>query len=110
MAKRDYYEVLGVERTVGGAEIKSAYRKLAIKYHPDRNPGDAGAEERFKEASEAYEVLSDSDKRARYDRFGHQGVAGVGSGGGCNMYRARDTNSTASYADLFSGTLLHSAH
>ncbi len=81
MAKRDYYEVLGVERTVGGAEIKSAYRKLAIKYHPDRNPGDAGAEERFKEASEAYEVLSDGDKRARYDRFGHQGVAGVGSGG-----------------------------
>jgi molecular chaperone DnaJ len=81
MAKRDYYEVLGVERTVAAAELKSAYRRLAIKYHPDRNPGDGAAEERFKEATEAYEVLSDGDKRARYDRFGHQGVAGVGSGG-----------------------------
>jgi len=81
MAKRDYYEVLGVERSVGAVELKSAYRKLAIKYHPDRNPGDGTAEERFKEATEAYEVLSDGDKRARYDRFGHQGVAGVGSGG-----------------------------
>jgi molecular chaperone DnaJ len=81
MAKRDYYEVLGIERSVGAAEIKTAYRKLAIKYHPDRNPGDAAAEERFKEASEAYEVLSDGDKRARYDRYGHQGVAGAGSGG-----------------------------
>jgi molecular chaperone DnaJ len=81
MTKRDYYEVLGVGKTVGAAELKSAYRKLAIKHHPDRNPGDAASEERFKEATEAYEVLSDSDKRARYDRFGHQGVAGVGSGG-----------------------------
>ncbi|HVR10444.1 MAG TPA: molecular chaperone DnaJ [Thermoanaerobaculia bacterium] len=81
MTKRDYYEVLGVDKAVGAAELKSAYRKLAIKYHPDRNPGDAAAEERFKEASEAYEVLSDGDKRARYDRYGHQGVAGVGSGG-----------------------------
>lgn len=81
MAKRDYYEVLGVERGVGAAELKSSYRKLAIKYHPDRNPGDAEAEERFKEASEAYEVLSDDDKRARYDRFGHQGVTGAGGGG-----------------------------
>ncbi|MBV8199438.1 MAG: molecular chaperone DnaJ [Acidobacteria bacterium] len=81
MTKRDYYEVLGVGKAVGAAELKSAYRKLAIKYHPDRNPGDAEAEERFKEASEAYEVLSDGDKRARYDRYGHQGVAGVGSGG-----------------------------
>jgi molecular chaperone DnaJ len=81
MAKRDYYEVLGIERSAGATEIKSAYRKLAVKYHPDRNPGDAEAEERFKEASEAYEVLSDGDKRARYDRYGHQGVAGAGSGG-----------------------------
>jgi molecular chaperone DnaJ len=81
MEKRDYYQVLGVERGAGALEIKSAYRKLAVKYHPDRNPGDAEAEERFKEASEAYEVLSDGDKRARYDRYGHQGVAGVGSGG-----------------------------
>src|SRR5260370_25189000 len=81
MTKRDYYEVLGVGKGVGAAELKSAYRKLAIKYHPDRNPGDAAAEESFKEATEAYEVLSDGDKRARYDRYGHQGVAGVGSGG-----------------------------
>jgi molecular chaperone DnaJ len=81
MPKRDYYEVLGLERSAGPAEIKTAYRKLAVKYHPDRNPGDALSEERFKEASEAYEVLSDGDKRARYDRFGHQGVTGVGSGG-----------------------------
>jgi molecular chaperone DnaJ len=81
MAKRDYYEVLGVERNAGTAEIKSAYRKLAVRYHPDRNPGDKEAEERFKEASEAYEVLGDGDKRARYDRFGHQGVSGAGAGG-----------------------------
>ena len=76
--KRDYYEVLGVERTVGEAELKSAYRKSALKYHPDRNPGDLEAEMRFKEASEAYEVLSDQQKRATYDRFGHAGLSGQG--------------------------------
>jgi molecular chaperone DnaJ len=81
MAKRDYYEVLGVGKTAGAQEIKGAYRKMAQKFHPDRNPGDAGAEESFKEAAEAYAVLSDADKRARYDRFGHQGVGGVGAGG-----------------------------
>ncbi|HSL18579.1 MAG TPA: molecular chaperone DnaJ [Methylomirabilota bacterium] len=75
-AKRDYYEVLGVGREAPVAEIKKAYRRLAVQYHPDRNPGDATAEERFKEASEAYAVLADADKRARYDRFGHQGVDG----------------------------------
>jgi molecular chaperone DnaJ len=80
--KRDYYEVLGVERTAVSQEIKSAYRKLAIKYHPDRNAGDKEAEERFKEAAEAYAVLSDADKRARYDRFGHQGVQGAAGGAG----------------------------
>jgi len=74
--KRDYYEVLGVARTAEPAEIKSAYRKLAVKFHPDRNPGDGAAEERFKEAAEAYAILSDPDKRAQYDRFGHQGVSG----------------------------------
>jgi molecular chaperone DnaJ len=72
--KRDYYEVLGVDRGVGRDEIKAAYRKLAVKYHPDRNPGDKEAEERFKEAAEAYAVLSDAEKRAHYDRFGHAGV------------------------------------
>lgn len=80
MSKRDYYEILGVAKTAGDAEIKRAYRALAVKYHPDKNPGDAAAEEKFKEAAEAYSVLSDAQKRAAYDRFGHQGV-GAGAGG-----------------------------
>jgi molecular chaperone DnaJ len=78
--KRDYYEVLGVTRDADGTTIKSAYRKLAVQYHPDRNPGDQEAEDRFKEAAEAYAVLSDGEKRARYDRFGHEGLRG-GAGG-----------------------------
>ncbi len=81
MSKRDYYEVLGVSQTASDSEIKSAYRKLAVKFHPDRNPGDQEAEEKFKEAAEAYAVLSDQEKRARYDRFGHQGAAAGGFGG-----------------------------
>jgi molecular chaperone DnaJ len=81
MAKRDYYEVLGVGKSASQQEIKSAYRKIAVRDHPDKNPGDKEAEERFKEAAEAYAVLSDADKRARYDRFGHQGVSGAGAGG-----------------------------
>lgn len=76
--KRDYYEVLGVPKGAPIDEVKKAYRKLAVKYHPDKNPGDAAAEERFKEAAEAYGVLSDEEKRAKYDRFGHQGVSGMG--------------------------------
>lgn len=76
MAKRDYYEVLGVSKSASDDEIKKAYRKLAIKYHPDKNPGDKEAEEKFKEATEAYEVLNDKQKRARYDQFGHAGVGG----------------------------------
>jgi molecular chaperone DnaJ len=78
MAKRDYYEVLGVAKNAAGDEIKKAYRKKALEFHPDRNPGNKGAEDKFKEAAEAYEVLSDADKRARYDRFGHAGVDGSG--------------------------------
>lgn len=78
MAKRDFYEILGVARDANAAEVKAAYRKLAMQFHPDRNPGDKAAEDKFKEASAAYEVLSDSEKRARYDRFGHQGVEGQG--------------------------------
>ncbi len=79
--KRDYYEVLGVERNAGGADIKKAYRRLALKYHPDRNPGDKSAEEHFKEAAEAYGVLSDDRKRQIYDQFGHQGLEGSGFSG-----------------------------
>ena len=82
MSKADYYEVLGVSREATEQELKSAYRKQALKYHPDRNPGDHTAEEKFKQASEAYQVLSDADKRAAYDRFGHAGVSGQGFPGG----------------------------
>ena len=82
--KRDYYEVLGVSKDASQQDIKSAYRKLALQYHPDRNPDDATAEEKFKEAAEAYEVLSDDNKKAQYDRFGHEGMKG-NFGGGMNM-------------------------
>lgn len=81
MNKRDYYDVLGVQRNAADADIKSAYRKLALKYHPDRNPGDKAAEEKFKEASEAYSVLADADKRHLYDRFGHAGLGGAATSG-----------------------------
>ena len=100
--KRDYYEVLGVSRDAGGDEIKKAYKKLALKYHPDRNQGDEEAVEKFKEAAEAYEVLGNDEKRARYNRFGHQGVqgaAGRGGGGGFN-----DINDIFDvFGDLFDG-------
>lgn len=85
--KRDYYEILGVSRETGVDDIKKAYRKMALKYHPDKNPGDAEAEEKFKAAAEAYSVLSDQEKRARYDRYGHQGV---GSGGGFDASQFAD--------------------
>jgi molecular chaperone DnaJ len=89
MSKRDYYEILGVAKTASADEIKKAYRKVAMQFHPDRNPGDKAAEEKFKEAAEAYEVLSDADKKAQYDRYGHAGVSGqgrgYGGGGGMNM-------------------------
>ena len=88
MAKKDYYEVLGVDKSASADEIKKAYRKLAIQYHPDKNPGNKEAEEKFKEAAEAYSVLSDADKKARYDQFGHAGVEGAGpdfSGGFGNI-------------------------
>ena len=82
VSKADYYEVLGVSRDASDQELKSAYRKQALKYHPDRNPGDHTAEEKFKEASEAYQVLSDADKRAAYDRYGHAGLGAQGFGAG----------------------------
>lgn len=101
MAKRDYYEVLGVGKDADAAAIKKAYRKTAIKFHPDKNPGDKEAEEKFKEAAEAYEVLSDADKKARYDRFGHAGVSGNGGGfggGGMSMEDIMDQ-----FSDIFGG-------
>ena len=76
--KTDYYEILSIERTASDGEIKTAYRKLAMQFHPDRNPNNPQAEEKFKECSEAYQVLSDPDKRAAYDRYGHAGVSGAG--------------------------------
>jgi len=88
MSKRDYYEILGVVKTASADEIKKAYRKVAMQFHPDRNPGDKSAEEKFKEAAEAYEVLSDTDKKSQYDRYGHAGVSSNGrgfGGGGMNM-------------------------
>jgi molecular chaperone DnaJ len=88
MAKRDFYEVLGVSKSASESEIKKAYRQMALKYHPDKNPDDKDAEEKFKEAAEAYEVLSNPEKKSRYDQYGHAGMGGAGSGGyggGMNM-------------------------
>ncbi len=82
MSKRDFYEILGVSKSADADEIKKAYRQMALKYHPDKNPGDKASEEKFKEAAEAYEVLSNPEKRKRYDQYGHQGVGGASSGGG----------------------------
>lgn len=101
MAKRDYYEVLGVDKDASQADIKKKYRKLAMQYHPDKNPGDKTAEEKFKEAAEAYEVLHDNDKRARYDRFGHQGVQGGANSGGAEFSNFEDIFSH--FSDIFGG-------
>lgn len=101
MAKRDFYEILGVDRSASKDELKKAYRKIAIKFHPDKNPDDKEAEEKFKEAAEAYEVLSNDEKRQRYDRFGHQGVGGASggfSGGGMNM-----DDIFSQFGDIFGG-------
>src|SRR5690606_20524469 len=99
-AKRDYYEILGVSKDADLAAIKSAYKKLAVKYHPDKNPGDKEAEERFKEAAEAYGVLGDQTKRAQYDRFGHAGVQGA-SGGAEGFSNFEDIFSA--FGDIFGG-------
>ena len=104
MAKRDYYEVLGVDKNVSPDDLKKAYRKLALKYHPDRNPGDKEAEEKFKEAAEAYDVLSNPDKKARYDQFGHAGLEGAGGFGGQGMSMDDIFSSFGSiFGDLFGG-------
>ncbi len=100
--KRDYYEVLGVAKSATADEIKSAYRKLAMKYHPDRNPGDKAAEEKFKEAAEAYDVLRDPEKRQRYDQFGHQAFEG-GAGGGYGAGGMSMDDIFSMFGDLFGG-------
>lgn len=104
MAKRDYYEVLEVTRTASGEEIKKAYRKMAIKYHPDKNPGDKESEEKFKEAAEAYEILSNPDKKSRYDQYGHAGLGnngGFGGGGQAGGFNMEDIFSQ--FGDIFGG-------
>ena len=105
MEKRDYYEVLGVEKTATADQIKKAYRKKAIQYHPDKNPGDKEAEEKFKEAAEAYEVLSNPDKRARYDQFGHAGMGGAAGGGfgGFNGQGMSMDDIFSMFGDIFGG-------
>lgn len=105
MAKRDYYEILMIERSATVDDIKKSYRKLAAKYHPDRNPGDHEAVEKFKEASEAFDVLSNPDKKARYDRFGHQGLEGMGGGAGGGFHDVQDIFEAFGdvFGDLFGG-------
>jgi len=104
MSKRDYYEVLSVSKSASGDEIKKAYRKLALQYHPDRNPGDTEAEEMFKEAAEAYDVLSNEEKKARYDRFGHAGMTGAAGGGGFNGGGGMNMDDIFShFGDIFGG-------
>ena len=103
MAKRDYYEVLGVDRNASANDIKKAYRKLAIQYHPDKNPGNKEAEEKFKEAAEAYGVLSDPDKKARYDQFGFEGVSGAGGAGGFGGAGMDINDIFSMFGDIFGG-------
>ena len=103
MSKRDYYEVLGVNRDADADVIKKAYRKLAMKYHPDRNPGNSEAEEKFKELSEAYEVLSNADKKAAYDRYGHAGVDPSVGGAGAGGFEGFADAFSDIFGDLFGG-------
>lgn len=102
MAKRDYYEVLGVDKSASADQIKKAYRKMAIQYHPDKNPGDKEAEEKFKEAAEAYDVLSNPEKKQRYDQFGHAGVGGA-AGGGFNAGGFSMEDIFSQFGDIFGG-------
>src|SRR4249919_2556550 len=101
MSKRDYYEVLGVNKGASADEIKKSYRKIAMQFHPDRNPGDKAAEEKFKEAAEAYDVLSSPDKKAQYDRFGHSGMGGAASGGFGGQGGMRMEDIFQNFGDVF---------
>ncbi|RZK92609.1 MAG: molecular chaperone DnaJ [Pedobacter sp.] len=103
MSKRDYYDILGVAKGASAEEIKKAYRKLAIKYHPDKNPDDKSAEDKFKEAAEAYEVLSSPEKKQRYDQFGHAGVGGAGGGGGYGGGGMNMEDIFSQFGDIFGG-------
>jgi molecular chaperone DnaJ len=104
MSKRDYYEILGVNKSASDDEIKKAYRKLAIKFHPDKNPDDKGAEDKFKEAAEAYEILSSPEKRQRYNQFGHAGVGGASQGGGGGYGGGMNMDDIFSqFGDIFGG-------
>ena len=103
MAKRDYYEILGVAKGADESEIKKAYRKMAMKYHPDKNPGDKASEDKFKEAAEAYDVLSNAQKKAQYDRFGHA-ATGAGGGGGAGGFGGMNMDDIFSqFGDIFGG-------
>ena len=114
MAKADYYETLGVSKTASEAELKTAYRRLAMKYHPDRNPGDKQAEQKFKEINEAYEVLKDGDKKAAYDRYGHAafdgGGAGRPGGGGFGDFHARFPDGASIAPGEFQTIAMHGAN
>lgn len=101
MAKRDYYDVLGVNKNASEDEIKKAYRKMAMKYHPDKNQGDKAAEEKFKEAAEAYDVLGNANKKQKYDQFGHAGFS-AGGGGGHGDFSSMDDIFSA-FGDIFGG-------
>lgn len=103
MSKRDFYDILGVTKSASADEIKKAYRKMAIKYHPDKNPGDKAAEEKFKEAAEAYEVLSNPEKKQRYDQFGHAGMGGAGGGGGHYGGSMNMEDIFSQFGDIFGG-------
>lgn len=103
MAKRDYYDILGISKSASADEIKKAYRKMAVKYHPDKNPDDKDAEAKFKEAAEAYEVLSNADKRARYDQFGHAGMGGAAGGGGFGGGGMNMEDIFEQFGDIFGG-------
>src|SRR6188768_1263722 len=103
MAKRDYYKILEVDRSTPVEEIKKAYRKLAIKYHPDKNPDDKSAEDKFKEAAEAYEVLSNPEKKQRYDQYGHAGVGGAAGGGGYGGGGMNMEDIFSQFGDIFGG-------